>query len=62
MLQRNVSGSPLVLPTLDPPAQVLPGDTIEYSELLAGFEEVKSEHDSAKAVTDPRAATQSTKD
>lgn len=38
MLQRNVSGSPLVLPTLEPPAEVLPGDTIEYDEPLAGFE------------------------
>lgn len=43
MLQRNVSGSPLVLPTLDPPAEVLPGDTIEHPELLAGFEEVTDE-------------------
>jgi hypothetical protein len=38
VLQRNVSGSPLVLPTLDPPAHVLPGDTIDHPTLLAGFE------------------------
>lgn len=38
VLQRNVSGSPLVLPTLDQPALVLPGDTIDHPDLLAGFE------------------------
>lgn len=38
VLQRNVSGSPLVLPTLDPPAHVFPGDTIDHPTLLAGFE------------------------
>lgn len=38
MLQRNVSGSPLILPTLDQPAHVLPGDTIDHPTLLAGFE------------------------
>ena len=42
-MQRNVSGSPLVLPTLDPPAEVLPDDTIEHPELLTGFEEVTDE-------------------
>lgn len=45
MLQRNVSGGPLVLPTLDPPAHVFPGDTIEYDEPLAGFEIVTDEND-----------------
>jgi hypothetical protein len=39
MLQRNTSGSPLILPTLDPPLEVFPGDVIEHSELLAGFTE-----------------------
>lgn len=38
MLQRNTSGSPLVLPTLNPPVEVLPGDEIDYPEPLAGME------------------------
>lgn len=70
MLQRNVSGGPLVLPTLDPPAEVLPGDTIEHPELLAGFEEVGPDetvtepaYDPARTVMDLRAAAeQSTQD
>lgn len=44
MLQRNVSGGSLVLPTLDPPAHVFPGDTIEYDEPLAGFEVVTDDN------------------
>lgn len=43
MLQRNVSGGPLILPTLEPPAQVFPGETIEHDEPLAGFEIVSDE-------------------
>jgi hypothetical protein len=62
VLQRNVSGSPLVLPTLDPPAQVLPGDTIEWDEPLAGFEKAKPEYDPAETVMDIRVTEQSTKD
>lgn len=62
MLQRNVSGNPLVLPTLDPPAEVLPGDTIEHPELLAGFEEVepteKPVFDPAKTTLDFRSTTE----
>lgn len=43
MLQRNVSGGPLILPTLEPPAQVFPGDIIECEKPLAGFEIVPDE-------------------
>jgi hypothetical protein len=43
VLQRNVSGGPLVLPTLEPPVEVLPGDTIEHEEPLAGFEVVSDQ-------------------
>jgi len=50
MLQRNVSGSPLVLPTLDPPMQVLPGDMIDHPDLLAGFEIA----DALKPITDDK--------
>lgn len=63
MLQRNVSGNPLVLPTLEPPTQVLPGDTIECDVLLAGFEEVKpEEYNPARTVMDLTATAQSTPD
>jgi len=41
--QRNTSGSPLVLPTLDPPVEVLPGDEIDFPDLLAGMEVVEDE-------------------
>jgi hypothetical protein len=40
MLQRNVSGSPLDMPTLDPPVSVGPGGEIDHHQLLAGFEPV----------------------
>lgn len=43
MRQRNTSGSPLVLPTLDPPVEVLPGDEIDFPELLAGMEVIDDE-------------------
>lgn len=43
MLQRNISGSPLVLPTLQPPAEVPPGGEIDYPELLPGFTPVETE-------------------
>lgn len=43
MRQRNTSGSPLVLPTLDPPVEVLPGDEIDFPDLLAGMEVVENE-------------------
>lgn len=43
MRQRNTSGSPLVLPTLDPPVEVLPGDEIDFPDLLAGMEVVEDE-------------------
>ncbi len=62
MLQRNVSGSPLVLPTLDPPAHVFPGDTIDYPTLLAGFEVAdapKSTVDSKPVVEQPKPAAPS---
>lgn len=39
MLQRNTSGSPLIVMT-DPPVDVGPGETIEHDELLGGFEPV----------------------
>lgn len=41
MRQRNTSGSPLVLPTLDPPVEVLPGDEIDFPDLLAGMESLE---------------------
>jgi hypothetical protein len=41
--QRNTSGSPLVLPTLDPPVEVLPGDEIDFPNLLAGMESLEDE-------------------
>lgn len=37
MLQRNDTGSPLVMPTLDPPIEVPPDAVIDHHELLAGF-------------------------
>lgn len=43
MRQRNTSGSPLVLPTVDPPVEVLPGDEIDFPHLLAGMESVEDE-------------------
>lgn len=49
MLQRNTSGSPLILPTLDPPLQVFPGDVIDHPELLAGFTEEPKAKPKAKA-------------
>lgn len=39
MLQRNTSGSPLIVMT-NPPQDVSPGETIEHDELLGGFEPV----------------------
>ena len=38
MLQRNPGSSPLVLPTLDPPQTVAPGDVIDHPDPLGGFE------------------------
>ena len=49
MLQRNDSGSPLVLPTLIPPAEVPPGGEIDYPEPLAGFEPVSAPVDAKPA-------------
>lgn len=40
MLQRNTTGSPLTLPTLDPPVEVPPGGQIDHDTLLVGFEPV----------------------
>lgn len=40
MLQRNARAYTAILPTLDPPAAVPPGGTLDYPELLAGFEAV----------------------
>lgn len=37
MLQRNVSGGALLLPTLDPPMEVSAGAEIDHPDLLAGF-------------------------
>lgn len=37
MLQRNTSGSPLIVMT-DPPQSVGPGETIDHPDLLGGFE------------------------
>lgn len=38
MRQRNVGSSPLIVP--DIPAEVLPGDEVDFPSLLAGFEPV----------------------
>jgi hypothetical protein len=38
--QRNPGPHPLILPTLDPPREVLEGEEIDHPELLAGFEPV----------------------
>lgn len=40
MRQRNVSGSPLIIP--DIPAEVPPGGEIDFPQPLAGFEVVQS--------------------
>ena len=40
MRQRNPGPHPLILPTLDPPREVLEGEEIDHPELLAGFEPV----------------------
>lgn len=37
MLQRNVSGGALLLPTVDPPIEVPAGGEIDHPEPLAGF-------------------------
>jgi hypothetical protein len=37
MRQRNTSGYPLDLPTLDPPVTVPAGGEIDHDQLLAGF-------------------------
>lgn len=41
MLQRNVSGYPLILPTLDPPVEIPNGGEFDFDEPLAGFEPVE---------------------
>jgi hypothetical protein len=38
VLQRNTSGIAIILPTLDPPVTVLPGEEIDHDEPLAGFQ------------------------
>lgn len=37
MLQKNTSGYPLILPTLDPPVTVPAGEDIDHDTALAGF-------------------------
>lgn len=37
MLQRNTSGYPLHLPTLEPPVRVEPGEDFDHPDRLAGF-------------------------
>lgn len=43
MLQENISGYPLLLPTVDPPVTVPHGGRIEHDEPLAGFEPVEKQ-------------------
>lgn len=57
MLQRNASGSPLTLPTLNPPVEVPPGGEIDYPEPLPGFDPVAP----AVAPEDPKPAAKTTK-
>jgi hypothetical protein len=45
VLQRNTSGIAIILPTLDPPVTVLPGDEIEHDDPLAGFTPVDEDKD-----------------
>lgn len=57
MLQKNISGAPIILPTLDPPVTVPPGETFDYDEPLAGFELVdKQDKEPDKKTTDKPAA------
>lgn len=58
MLQRNISGGALLLPTLDPPIQVPPGGEIDHPEPLAGFIPVEApgQDTSQAAPTAPPAA------
>ena len=51
VLQRNISGSPLVLPTLEPPVEIPPGGEIDYPQPLAGFEPVQPPKPEPKAKT-----------
>jgi len=37
VLQRNDSGSPMVLPTLQPPVEVPPGGVIDHDKPITGF-------------------------
>jgi hypothetical protein len=37
VLQRNISGGTLLLPTLDPPIEVPPGSEIDHDDPLPGF-------------------------
>jgi hypothetical protein len=57
VLQRNASGSPLTLPTLNPPAEVPSGGEIDYPEPLPGFEPVEP----AAEPEEPKAAPKTTK-
>jgi len=43
VLQRNPFPYPIDLPTLQPPVRLLGGETIDYSEPLAGLEEVNDD-------------------
>lgn len=62
MLQRNITGSPQILPTIVPPAEVPPGGEIDYPDPLPGFEVVAPAEEAkpaAKAKTTPKAAAPS---
>jgi hypothetical protein len=37
VLQKNTSGYPIILPTLDPPVTVPAGEDIDHDTALAGF-------------------------
>jgi hypothetical protein len=52
MLQRNISGGTLILPTLNPPAEVFDGDTIDAPDLIAGFVPVDDDQPAAILAVD----------
>lgn len=60
MRQRNVTGSPLVLPTLDPPVSVPPGGEIDHPVLLAGFEPVAEPEPEKPASKSTKTASKAT--
>lgn len=56
MLQRNVSGYPLILPTLDPPVEIPNGGEFDFDEPLAGFEPVRSDPAEPEQQAEPEQA------